>query len=175
MDKKVILSLCRFATPKLYKKEPSAISWGRFQPKLLLHAKPSAQRSMGPTGAISRTCLLHLTESSLGSPSMFVAFTRKWTWIPSYECLRLHKYVSSVHLNKWYLESFAIMLISQKILVCLIIPNAKDKTYPGKVSSSIHTSKVYYINLSIIWQYCFIHKYKSNICVGLMFEHLAHM
>jgi hypothetical protein len=106
---------------------------------------------------------------------MFVAFTRKWTWIPSYECLRLHKYVSSVHLNKWYLESFAIMLISQKILVCLIIPNAKDKTYPGKVSSSIHTSKVYYINLSIIWQYCFIHKYKSNICVGLMFEHLAHM
>jgi hypothetical protein len=26
MDKKVILSLCRFATPKLYKKEPSAIS-----------------------------------------------------------------------------------------------------------------------------------------------------
>jgi hypothetical protein len=49
MDKKVILSLCRFATPKLYKKEPSAISWGRFQPKLLLHARPSAQRSMGPT------------------------------------------------------------------------------------------------------------------------------
>jgi hypothetical protein len=42
MDKKVILSLCRFATPKLYKKEPSAISWGRFQPKLLLHARPSA-------------------------------------------------------------------------------------------------------------------------------------
>jgi hypothetical protein len=50
MDKKVILSLCRFATPKLYKKEASAISWGRFQPKLLLHARPSAQRSMGPTG-----------------------------------------------------------------------------------------------------------------------------
>jgi hypothetical protein len=49
MDKKVILSLCRFATPKLYKKEPSAISWGRFQPKLLLHTRPSAQRSMGPT------------------------------------------------------------------------------------------------------------------------------
>jgi hypothetical protein len=49
MDKKVILSLCRFATPKLYKKEPSAISWGRFQPKLLLHARSSAQRSMGPT------------------------------------------------------------------------------------------------------------------------------
>jgi hypothetical protein len=49
MDKKVILSLCRFATPKLYEKEPSAISWGRFQPKLLLHARPSAQRSMGPT------------------------------------------------------------------------------------------------------------------------------
>jgi hypothetical protein len=54
MDKKVILSLCRFATPKLYKKEPSAISWGRFQPKLLLHARPSAQRSMGPTGSIPR-------------------------------------------------------------------------------------------------------------------------
>ena len=51
MDKKVILSLCRFATSKLYKKEPSAISWGRFQPKLLLHARPSAQRSMGPTVA----------------------------------------------------------------------------------------------------------------------------
>jgi hypothetical protein len=49
MDKKVILSLCRFVTPKLYKKEPSAISWGRFQPKLLLHARPSAQRSMAPT------------------------------------------------------------------------------------------------------------------------------
>jgi hypothetical protein len=52
MDKKVILSLCRFATPKLYKKEPSAISWGRFQPKLLLHARPSAQRSMAPTGEL---------------------------------------------------------------------------------------------------------------------------
>jgi hypothetical protein len=54
MDKKVILSLCRFVTPKLYKKEPSAISWGRFQPKLLLHARPSAQRSMAPTGRKSK-------------------------------------------------------------------------------------------------------------------------
>ena len=49
MDKKVILSLCRFATPKLYKKEPSAISWGRFQPKLLLRVRPSAHRSTTPT------------------------------------------------------------------------------------------------------------------------------
>jgi hypothetical protein len=48
----VFSSLSRFATPKLYKKEPSAISWGRFQPKLLLHARPSTQRSMAPTSLI---------------------------------------------------------------------------------------------------------------------------
>jgi hypothetical protein len=48
----VFSSLSRFATPKLYKKEPSAISWGRFQPKLLLHARPSAQRSMAPTTSV---------------------------------------------------------------------------------------------------------------------------
>jgi hypothetical protein len=54
MDKKVILSLCRFVTPKLYEKEPSAISWGRFQPKLLLRARPSAQRSMAPTFHVSQ-------------------------------------------------------------------------------------------------------------------------
>jgi hypothetical protein len=72
MDKKVILSLCRFATPKLYKKEPSAISWGRFQPKLLLHARPSAQRSMGPTDAVIMTEAkrrpLLLPEVSLAVP-----------------------------------------------------------------------------------------------------------
>jgi hypothetical protein len=42
MDKKVILSLCRFVMPKLHKKEPSAISWGQLQPKLLLRVRPSA-------------------------------------------------------------------------------------------------------------------------------------
>jgi hypothetical protein len=49
MYKKVILSLCRFKTPKLHKKGPSAISWRRLQPKLLLRVRPSAHRSTTPT------------------------------------------------------------------------------------------------------------------------------
>jgi hypothetical protein len=70
MDKKVILSLCRFATPKLYKKEPSAVSWGRFQPKLLLRVRPSAYRSTTPTTANLRNLALLLTnsDSNIGLP-----------------------------------------------------------------------------------------------------------
>jgi hypothetical protein len=49
MYKKVILSLCRFKTPKLHEKGPSAISWRRLQPKLLLRVRPSAHRSTTPT------------------------------------------------------------------------------------------------------------------------------
>jgi hypothetical protein len=49
MYKKVILSLCRFETPKLHEKGPSAISWRRLQPKLLLRVRPSAHRSTTPT------------------------------------------------------------------------------------------------------------------------------
>jgi transposase InsO family protein len=52
MYKKVILSLCRFKTPKLHEKGPSAISWRRLQPKLLLRVRPSAHRSTTPTDAI---------------------------------------------------------------------------------------------------------------------------
>jgi hypothetical protein len=88
MDKKVILSLCRFATPKLYKKEPSAISWGRFQPKLLLHARPSAQRSMGPT--------LGLAFQSWGRQ---ILDGRLWCWIRGYllsNSLLRHENVLSV-------------------------------------------------------------------------------
>jgi hypothetical protein len=51
MYKKVILSLCRFKTPKLHEKRPSAISWRRLQPKLLLRVRPSAHRSTTPTTA----------------------------------------------------------------------------------------------------------------------------
>jgi hypothetical protein len=49
MCKKVILSLCRFKTPKVHEKGPSAISWRRLQPKLLLRVRPSAHRSTTPT------------------------------------------------------------------------------------------------------------------------------
>jgi hypothetical protein len=49
MYKKVILSLCRFKTPKLHEKGPSAISWRRLQPKLFLRERPSAHRSTTPT------------------------------------------------------------------------------------------------------------------------------
>jgi hypothetical protein len=53
MYKKVILSLCRFKTPKLHKKGPSAISWRWLQPKLFLRVRPSAHRSTTPTDTIS--------------------------------------------------------------------------------------------------------------------------
>jgi hypothetical protein len=55
MYKKVILSLCRFETPKLHEKGPSAISWRRLQPKLLLRVRPSAHRSTTPTGTVRHT------------------------------------------------------------------------------------------------------------------------
>ena len=55
MYKKVILSLCRFKTPKLHEKGPSAISWRRLQPKLLLRVRPSAHRSTTPTPLVHRT------------------------------------------------------------------------------------------------------------------------
>jgi hypothetical protein len=58
MYKKVILSLCRFKAPKLHEKGPSAISWRRLQPKLLLRVRPSAHRSTTPTDMI---CTLSTT------------------------------------------------------------------------------------------------------------------
>jgi hypothetical protein len=57
------------------KKEPSAISWGRFQPKLLLHARPSAHRSTTPTGVclfIWRTYSFCMYDTQID--------TRSWRW-----------------------------------------------------------------------------------------------
>jgi hypothetical protein len=72
MDKKVILSLCRFVMPKLHKKGPSAVSWGQLQSKLLLRVRPSAQRSMTPTvRSLSATPSLGASgEGNVGAASL---------------------------------------------------------------------------------------------------------
>ena len=58
MDKKVILSLCRFATPKLYKKEPSpreAPFSRAAKPQPHLHGAPTAPISQPPSSLMPET------------------------------------------------------------------------------------------------------------------------